>query len=82
MLSVVQILVRAIKPDRGTARRMALALTVLSTLVACGQTGVLYLPTEPAAAQRATLPETLNPYHQPAKVPTPAAGASSPGSTP
>ncbi|MBT9505980.1 lipoprotein [Rhodoferax sp.] len=28
-------------------------------LVGCGQQGALYLPTEPAAAKRATLPETL-----------------------
>ena len=28
-------------------------------LTACGQQGPLYLPTEPAAAKRATLPETL-----------------------
>jgi predicted small lipoprotein YifL len=35
-----------------------LGLNVLS-LSACGQQGPLYLPTEPAAASRATLPETL-----------------------
>jgi predicted small lipoprotein YifL len=29
------------------------------SLSACGQQGPLYLPTEPAAAKRATLPETL-----------------------
>ncbi|MDO8451075.1 MAG: lipoprotein [Rhodoferax sp.] len=29
------------------------------SLSACGQQGPLYLPTEPAAANRATLPETL-----------------------
>ena len=30
-------------------------------LSGCGQQGALYLPTEPAAARRATLPETLRP---------------------
>jgi len=32
------------------------------SLTACGQQGALYLPTEPAAAKRATLPETLLPF--------------------
>ena len=42
----------------------------------CGQQGALYLPTEPAAARRATLPETLRPG-------TPnAAPAASPASAP
>jgi predicted small lipoprotein YifL len=30
-------------------------------LVACGQPGALYLPTEPASVNRATLPQTLLP---------------------
>ncbi len=30
-------------------------------LAACGQKGALYLPTDPAAAQRATLPQLLTP---------------------
>ncbi|WP_313300776.1 LPS translocon maturation chaperone LptM [Diaphorobacter sp.] len=39
-----------------------IALGGLAVVVtACGQRGPLYLPTEPAAAQRATLPETLDP---------------------
>ena len=80
MLLVIQILVRAIDLVRGTAAQAALTLTVLLTLAACGQKGVLYLPTEPAAAQRATLPETLGP-RQPAKAEAPAPGASSPSST-
>ncbi len=37
---------------------MAVALLGLA---GCGQTGQLYLPTEPAAANRATLPESLWP---------------------
>jgi predicted small lipoprotein YifL len=34
---------------------------VLLALGGCGQTGALYLPTEPAAAHRATLPQSLWP---------------------
>ncbi|WP_370630195.1 lipoprotein [Xenophilus sp. Marseille-Q4582] len=30
-------------------------------LAACGQRGPLYLPTDPAASQRATLPQTVIP---------------------
>ena len=30
-----------------------------AALLGCGQPGALYLPTEPSAVQRATLPETL-----------------------
>lgn len=45
--------------------RAALGVAVLSALVvsvsACGQRGPLYLPTDPAAAQRATLPQTVVP---------------------
>ncbi|WP_313076108.1 LPS translocon maturation chaperone LptM [Melaminivora sp.] len=37
------------------------ALAALSALAGCGQSGPLYLPTEPAAAQRASLPQTLRP---------------------
>lgn len=46
-------------------QRSAAALFVLSivpfTQTACGQTGTLYLPTEPAAKNRASLPESLLP---------------------
>ncbi|NMM77355.1 hypothetical protein B2J86_14705 [Acidovorax sp. SRB_14] len=42
------------------ARSFALASSV-ALLGACGQRGPLFLPTEPAASQRATLPETLKP---------------------
>lgn len=38
-----------------------MATTVLLGLTGCGQTGRLSLPTEPAAANRATLPESLWP---------------------
>ncbi|HMS04613.1 MAG TPA: lipoprotein [Burkholderiaceae bacterium] len=33
----------------------------LSLLVGCGQKGALYLPTESAAADRATLPQAIMP---------------------
>ncbi|MFT4248012.1 MAG: lipoprotein [Pseudomonas sp.] len=36
-------------------------LAALSAVAACGQRGPLYLPTEPAAAHRATLPQVLIP---------------------
>ena len=38
----------------------------------CGQAGSLYLPSEPAAAKRATLPQTLGqPAGRPASAPLP-----------
>jgi predicted small lipoprotein YifL len=61
MLKTKQILVRT----------LWLATGVLG-LIACGQPGALYLPTEPAAAQRATLPQTLTPAN-PFEAATPAA---------
>ncbi len=36
-------------------------------LAACGQKGALYLPDTPEAQGRATLPQTLNPWHKPAQ---------------
>ncbi|RYE42740.1 MAG: hypothetical protein EOP24_31355 [Hyphomicrobiales bacterium] len=76
MLRASQILVRTI----------ALAASA-AALAACGQRGPLFLPTEPAAAQRATLPQTLNPVPSTTQSPTPAASpaaapASSPASSP
>ena len=50
MLNASQILVRCI----------ALAVCT-AALSACGQRGDLYLPTEPAAQDRATLPDTVLP---------------------
>jgi hypothetical protein len=52
-------------------------------LIGCGQPGALYLPTEPSAVNRATLPETLlrpfkNPATQPALNTAPTLPASSP----
>ena len=37
----------------------ALALALATLVAACGQKGPLYLPDTPAAAQRATLPQTV-----------------------
>ncbi|PWB17656.1 MULTISPECIES: lipoprotein [Comamonas] len=50
MWSIYQIVCRTIVLATGAA-----------LLAACGQRGPLYLPTEPAAANRATLPQTLDP---------------------
>ena len=47
-----------------TGARAGLGVVVLAALLplaACGQRGPLYLPTDPAAAQRATLPQTVIP---------------------
>ncbi|HSV54001.1 MAG TPA: lipoprotein [Burkholderiaceae bacterium] len=54
MLNVSRILVSTV------ARAFVLG-GVTVTLAACGQKGNLFLPTEPAAVQRATLPESLRP---------------------
>lgn len=53
---------------------MVLGLSVL-ILGACGQQGALYLPTDRAAAGRATLPETLLPSASNAKSPAPVASS-------
>ena len=42
-------------------------------LVGCGQKGPLVLPTSPESQGRATLPQTLNPWHRPATAAQPAA---------
>jgi len=69
MLKVHQILVSA------------LGLVVFGVgLSGCGQRGPLYLPTEPAAANRATLPDLIRPG-SPAPTetaPVPAAASSAP----
>jgi len=56
---------------------LAAAFAVLS---ACGQRGPLFLPTDPAAAQRATLPQLLVPGGAPGDraAPPPAAASSAP----
>jgi predicted small lipoprotein YifL len=74
MLNVRQILVSAI------------GLCALGVgLAGCGQKGPLYLPTDPAAANRATLPSLLTPSvrrrAEDAPAPAPAAASSTPAST-
>ncbi|MEJ8854403.1 lipoprotein [Variovorax robiniae] len=72
MLKVSQILV------------IALGLSSLVVGISgCGQRGSLYLPTEPAAANRATLPELVIPGSRkaPAASPTPAPAATVPAAT-
>ena len=64
MLKFSQILVRT----------LVLAASA-AALGGCGQRGPLYLPTGPAATQRATLPETLTPGGS-STAPAPAAAAS------
>jgi predicted small lipoprotein YifL len=55
---------------KSTARLLIFGAAVLC-IAACGQKGNLYLPTDPAAAQRATLVDTLTPGRPPASaVPT------------
>lgn len=58
----------------------AIALATLAVLSACGQKGALYLPTEPAAAQRATLPQVLTGSGNKAAS-APAGAASAPASS-
>jgi len=57
--------------------RLALAAVLLATLAGCGQKGPLFLPTNPAAANRATLPQTLSPA-SPTTPTTPASPAAVP----
>ena len=62
------------------APRALLALGAATLLAACGQKGPLFLPTDAAAAGRATLPESVTETLSPAPsgsalVPTPAASA-------
>ncbi|WP_092940565.1 LPS translocon maturation chaperone LptM [Paracidovorax wautersii] len=72
MLRASQILVRALVLAGSAA-----------AIAGCGQRGPLYLPTEPAAAQRATLPQTVLPFlkQDNSSTPTPAA-PSAPASAP
>ena len=72
MLRIRQILVSSIS-----------LATIAGSLTGCGQTGPLYLPTEPAAARRATLPQILLPgtRAETAAPARPATPASAPTST-
>ncbi len=42
-------------------KRLVLAVCVVTACAACGQKGALYLPNEPEARDRASLPEVLMP---------------------
>ena len=70
MLPSPQILVRPIA-------LAASAVSLLLFVTACGQSGGLYLPTEPVAAKRATLPQTLG-VGTPSTATAPKSSASSP----
>ncbi|AVS64511.1 hypothetical protein C8245_01345 [Paracidovorax avenae] len=51
-----------------------LAACTVAALTGCGQRGPLYLPGDPAASQRATLPQTLDPMRDaptPSPIPAP-----------
>jgi len=50
-----------------------LLVALAAMLSACGQKGPLVLPNTPESQGRATLPQTLNPWRQPAQAPQPAA---------
>lgn len=80
MLRIRQILLRSISLAAFTG-----SLGAVGALGGCGQTGPLYLPTEPAAAHRATLPQILLPgprgTEAPASSTSPATPASSPSSS-
>ena len=47
-------------------RRTFLALSMAFALVACGQKGALFIPTDPEASERAVFPQVLVPDRQPA----------------
>jgi predicted small lipoprotein YifL len=42
-------------------RRILLALSMVFGLVACGQKGALFIPTDPEASDRAVFPQVLVP---------------------
>ena len=47
-------------------RRTLLALSMAFGLVACGQKGALFIPTDPQASERAVFPQVLVPDIRPA----------------
>jgi predicted small lipoprotein YifL len=73
MLNVCRILVSAFP----RASSLALASSVVVLLAACGQKGPLFLPTDPASQNRATLTESV----RPAAATPPASPASAPPAT-
>ena len=52
-------------------RRTLLALSMAFGLVACGQKGALFIPTDPEASERAVFPQVLVPDSRPAPPSTP-----------
>ena len=66
----------------GRAARGAAWLALLAAATGCGQRGPLYLPTEPAAANRATLPQVLTPGGPPTAPAPPLQPAPAPQPTP
>ena len=69
---------RMLKAPQILVRTLVLAASA-AALFGCGQRGPLYLPTGPAASQRATLPQTLTPGNNDTNTaPSPAASASQP----
>ena len=75
-------LMRAIFPAGGTVVLISAAIgTLIGTLTACGQQGALFLPTEPAAANRATLTETLGRGTRSTPVPAAPAAPAAPASS-
>ena len=86
MFSMTKILAGVMSRARGMAGRAAVTILTLLALSACGQKGALYLPTGPAAAQRATLLQTLRPGQSAPVAPgapaLPASAASLPATTP
>ena len=52
-------------------RRTLLALSMVFGLVACGQKGALFIPTDPEASERAVFPQVLVPDTRPAPPSTP-----------
>ena len=60
-----------------TIVKSAALMGCVTVLSACGQKGDLYLPTEPEAAQRATLPRTILPVRSRMQA-TPSASAAQP----
>jgi len=75
MLQTSRILVRPLSH----AALAAIAAMSLLGLAGCGQPGSLYLPTEPAAAHRASLPKSLWPMMPEKNKP---AAPTSPGTAP
>ncbi len=66
------------RPILASALALSTALTVALALGGCGQKGPLYIPDTPAAAQRATLPQTVWGGARAAPATSPAAAGDAP----